>query len=141
MTRKMKVFLVCSLVLNVLLAGALAGNVSHHMGHGFGFLGDRMLVGQLPPDKQKLFREAMGNMRAQGHDLRQQMRETRERALATLTATEFDEAAYQTEVDKLRVLRGLMIQRVADTTKDLARQFDPEERELLGRYLRDVPPP
>jgi uncharacterized membrane protein len=137
----MKVLLVTSLVLNVLLAGALIGNVSHHMGRRFALMHERALVVELPPEKQKLFHEAMSSMRMEGRDLRKQIGETRERAIAVLTAPEFDEEAYQAEVDKLRVLRGLMMQRVANTTKELAKQFDPEERRALGGYLRDVPPP
>ncbi len=141
MTKRMKILLVVSLVLNVLLAGALIGNVSHHVGRRFAFLHEQAMVAQLPPEKQQLFQEAMRSMRLECRDLRKQIGETRERAIAVLTATEFDEQAYQAEVDKLRDLRGQMMQRVANTTKELAKRFDPEEREALGGYLKDVPPP
>ena len=68
------------------------------------------------------------------------IRETRERTISILRAPVFDEAAYQIEVEKLHQLRGLMMQRLADATKDLAKQFNQEERRGLAEHLRRPPP-
>jgi uncharacterized membrane protein len=62
--------------------------------------------------------------------------------LDILTAPEFDEQSFQREVDKLHELRNRVADRVADAALELAKQFGPEERKLLGEYLeRSRPPP
>jgi uncharacterized membrane protein len=139
----MKILLVASLVLNLLLAGVILGNVSHHMGRKhFGFKQhEQKLVAKLPPEKQRLFRDVMGRADSEREDIRRQIGETRERALSILIAPEFDERAFQVEVEKLQDLRGMIGQRLADATRELAKQFDSEERKVLGGYLKRPPPP
>jgi uncharacterized membrane protein len=139
----MKILIVASLVLNVLLAGVIMGNVSHQMGRKYlGFKQhERKLVAKLPPEKQRLFRDAMERAHLECEDLRKQIGNTRERALSILTAPEFDERAFQAEVEKLHDLRGMIAQRLADATMELAKQFDSEERKVLGGYLKRPPPP
>jgi hypothetical protein len=56
-------------------------------------------------------------------------------------APKFDEPSFQREVEKLRELRGQVSDRMAGATLQLAREFDPEERKLLGRYLERPPRP
>ena len=143
MTRNMKILIVASLVLNLLLAGVIIGNVSHHMGrkHFGSKQHEQKLVAKLPPEKQRLFRDVMERAHAESDDIRKQIGETRERALSILTAPEFDERSFQAEVEKLHDLRGLKMQRLADATKELAKQFDAEERTVLGGYLKRPPPP
>jgi Spy/CpxP family protein refolding chaperone len=72
--------------------------------------------------------------------IRKQMDEARGRVLLILSAPEFDEAAYQAETAKLEELRGVMMQRFADATRDLAKQFNQEERKALSEHLRQPPP-
>lgn len=74
-------------------------------------------------------------------DIRKQMDKGRERVLSILSAPEFDEAAYQVETAKLEKLRSVMMQRFADATKELAKQFNQEERKALAEHLRQPPPP
>jgi len=58
-----------------------------------------------------------------------------------LTAPEFNEAAYQIQVEKLHELRGIMMRRLANATMELARQFDQQERKVLAKHLRRPPRP
>ena len=96
---------------------------------------------KLPPDKEKLFLDTMEKVFRENRDIRKQMDEARERVLSILSAPEFDEAAYQAEAAKLEKLRGLMMQRFAEATKELAKQFNQEERKVLAEHLRQPPPP
>lgn len=143
MSRKVKILVVASVVLNVLLAGVIIGHMTQ-MGRWSAFKKDRSLEAKLPPEKFKLFTEVMGGAKSECKQIRKQIRETRAQTLSILTASEFDEESFQREVDKLHELRGQVTDRVAEATLVLARQFSPEERQLLGEYIersRPRPPP
>lgn len=136
MSRKVKILVVASVVLNVLLAGVIIGSVAHQkMGRWSAFRHDRAMAAKLSPEKYRLFTEVMDGARSECKQIRRQIRETREETLGILTAPEFDEPSFQREVAKLRELRGQVSDRMAGATLRLAREFDQEERKLLGRYL------
>ncbi len=141
MSRKIKILVVASMVLNVLLAGVIIGNLTHQMGRWSAFRNDRALAAKLPPEKYKLFTEIMGGARSECKQIRKQIRETRAQTLGILMAAEFDEQSFQREAARLRDLRGQVSDRMAGATLQLARQFDSEERRLLGRYLERPPRP
>jgi uncharacterized membrane protein len=90
-----------------------------------------------PPDKEKLF---LDKVFRENRDIHKQIDEARERVLSILSAPEFDEAAYQLETAKLDELRGLTMKRFADATRELAKQFNQEERKALAEDLRRPPP-
>lgn len=136
MSKGLKILVICSLVLNILLVGIVIGHFSHRF-RDEGFLRkpwhERM--SELPPEKQDLFSKTMDQARSTSRDIHRKIRNTRRRALDILTAPEFDEAAYRSEMEKLHVLRGNMMRNLADLTTDLAKQLDQEERRALARML------
>jgi len=141
-SNKTKMLIIGSLLLNALLVGVIIGNISHRVGgerffrrHG------REFAVKLPPDKQELFFTTMKRVHGENRGNYRQMREARQRTLLILTAPEFDEAAYQSEVAKLHQLRCRMMQRLADATTELAKQFNQEERKALADHLMHPPPP
>lgn len=142
MSKKMKVIIICSLVLNVLLMSIIVGDVSRRLSK------DELIKKQaselkakLPEDKRKLFDEVMGKLYSDSGDTFKQIREARENALKALSAPEFDEAAYQKEVEKLHKLRRIMKQRLADAAKELAHQFNRKERKILADFFINPPGP
>jgi len=136
MSRTVKIVVVASVVLNVLLAGVIIGSLAHQkMGRWSAFRQDRALAAKLPPEKYRLFTEVMGGARSECKQIRKQIKATRAQTLGILTAPEFDEQSFQREVERLRDLRGQVSDRMAGATLQLARQFNPEERRLLGKYL------
>jgi uncharacterized membrane protein len=142
MSRKVKILIVTSVVLNVLLAGVILGNVFHHLGRRPPIGHDRTLAAKLSPEKYRLFTDVMGDARSECKQIRKQIRASREQTLGILTAAEFDERSFQQEVATLHELRGRVANRLADATLELAKHFTPEERKLLGAYLeRSRPPP
>lgn len=142
MNKKMKILVMGSILLNVLLVGIIIGNVSHRLSiEKFDRKHAPELAVKLSPDKEALFFETMEEVRAGSRDIHRQIEEARENALSILTAPEFDEAAYQVAVDRLHELRGILMQRLADATKQLAQQFNQEERRGLAEHLKRPPHP
>ena len=142
MTKTIKLLILGSVVLNILLIGVIIGHVSYRL--GWKESGRRHvpeLAVKLPADKEELFLQTMKGVHLENRNVLRQIRDTRERALSVLTAPEFDEAAYQNEVVKLHWLRGLMMQRLAGAAKELAKQFNQEERKALAEHLRRPPRP
>ncbi len=141
MSKKIKIVVVASVVLNVLLAGVIIGNMAHQMGRWSALRHDRAIAAKLSPEKYRLFTEVMAGARSECKQIRKQIRDTRAQTLGILMAPEFDEQSFQREVARLRDLKGQVSDRMADATLHLARQFNPEERRLLGKYLERPPRP
>jgi uncharacterized membrane protein len=140
MSKTIKILVISSLVLNLLLVGFIAGNISHRFFTEDSFRGkSRELAAKLPPDKKKDFLDTMDKVRLENRDIRRQIRETRERIFNILTAPQFNEASYESETKKLEELRGLMTERLSHAAKELARQFNQEERKILAEHLRRPP--
>jgi uncharacterized membrane protein len=137
MSKTIKILILTSLVLNILLIGFIIGNVSHRL-----FRENPLrrkppeLAVRLPQEKEKLFFDTMKKVHVENRNIRKQIRNARERIFTILTAPQFDEASYDSEVKKLHELRGLMMQRLSNATKQLAKQLNQEERKGLAEYLR-----
>ncbi len=142
MSKKMRVLIIGSLLLNVLLVGVIIGDMSHRwQEEHYAGRRARELALKLAKDKAGLILKTVERVHLNNRDVHKQIREARKRAMKILTAHHFDEAAYQIEVEKLHELRGLMMRRLADATMELAKQFDQEERRALAQYLRRPPRP
>ena len=142
MSKKMKVLMIVSLLLNVFLVGIIIGDMSHRFRkkppigkHA------RELASKLPEDKAAIILKTMETVHMNNRDVRKQIREARQRAMNIMTAQRFDEAAYQIQVEKLHELRGLMMQRLASVTMELATKLNQQERKILAQYLKRPPRP
>jgi uncharacterized membrane protein len=138
MSKNIKILIVCLLVLNILLIGFVIGDVSHRFFKGDSFRKKSPeLSVKLSPEKEKLFLDTMEKVRLENRGIRNQMKETREKIFSILIAPEFNEIAYESEAKKLHELRGLMMQQLSNAMKELAKQFNQEERKALTVYLKD----
>lgn len=137
MSKKTKILIFSSLLLNVLLAGVIIGDVSHRF-HKEYFVRKSVkeFASKLPGDKAALFLETVKRVHLNNRDAYNQIREARKEAMNLLSAPEFDEAAYRLQVEKIHELRSLMKHRLADATIELARQFSQKERSALAQHLR-----
>lgn len=137
MNKKVKILIFSSLLLNVLLVGAVIGDVTHrfHIEH-FVRKSVKEFASKLPEDKTALFLETVERVHLNNRDAYNQLREAREEAMKFLSAPEFDEAAYRLQIEKIHELRSLMKRRLADATIELARQFSQQERSALSQHLR-----
>ena len=137
MSKKMKILIFSSLLLNVLLAGIIIGDVSHRF-HKEYFVRKTVkeFASKLPGDKAALFLETVKRVHLNNQDEYNEIREARKEAMKLLSAPEFDESAYRLQIEKIDNLRSLMKRRLADATIELARQFNQEERSALAQHLR-----
>jgi uncharacterized membrane protein len=137
MSKKVKILIFSSLLLNVLLAGVILGDVSHRF-HKEYFVRKSVkeFASKLPGDKAALFLETVKRVHLNNQDAYNKIREARKEAIKLLSAPEFDESAYRLQIEKIDTLRRLMNRRLADATIELARQFSQEERSALAQHLR-----
>lgn len=137
MSKKMKILIFSSLLLNVLLAGVVIGDVSHRFHKEYSVRKSvKEFASKLPGDKAALFLETVERVHLNNRDAYHQIREARKEAMTLLSAPEFDEAAYRLQVEKIHELRSLMKRRLADATIELARQFSQKERSALAQHLK-----
>jgi len=136
MSKKMKIMVLSSLLLNALLIGVIVGDFSHRFGREH-FIGRHAeLISKLPQDKAALFLKTVEKVHLNNRNIYSQIREARKEAMQILAAPEFDEAAYRLELKKLHELGDLKMQGLANATIELARQFGQEERRALAQHLR-----
>jgi uncharacterized membrane protein len=140
MSKKIKILIFSSLLLNVLLAGVVIGDVSHRF-HKEYFVRKSVkeFASKLPEDKAALFLETVERVHLNNRDAYHQIREAKKEAMKMLAAPEFDETAYRLQVEKIHELRSLMKRRLADATIELAKQFSQKERKALAQHLRHFP--
>lgn len=136
MSRKVKILILASVLLNVLLTGMILGHFSHWIGHTW----SRSHAVDLPQEKKDYIQAALRKAFKENRSLHDEMRRRREHTLRILKTEPFDEAAYQREVENIHTLRGQMMQHLADTVKKLAKELSPEERQALAEILRRPPP-
>ena len=140
MSKKMKILIFSSLLLNVLLAGVVIGDASHRFHKEyFDRKSVQEFVSKLPGDKAALFLETVERVHLNNRDAYHQIREAKKEAMKMLAAPEFDETAYRLQVEKIHELRSLMKRRLADATIELAKQFSQKERKALAQHLRHFP--
>lgn len=136
MSKKMKMMVIGSLLLNALLIGVIIGNWSHRFGREH-FIGRHAeLISKLPQEKAELFLKTVERVHLNNRNIYHRIREARKEAMRILAAPEFDEAAYRLELKKLHELGDLMMQGLANATIELAREFGQEERKILAQHLR-----
>lgn len=136
MSKKMKIMVISSLLLNTLLIGVIVGDLSHRFG-GEHFVGRHAeLISKLPQDKAELFLKTVERVHLNNRNIYNQIRKSRKEAMKILAAPEFDEAAYRLELKKLHELGDLKMQGLANATIELARQFGQEERRALAQHLK-----
>jgi uncharacterized membrane protein len=137
MNKKIKILIFSSLLLNVLLAGVVIGDMSHRF-HKEYFVRKSVkeFASKLSADKAALFLETVERVHLNNQDAYNQIREARKEAMRLLSAPEFDESAYRLQVEKIHELRSLMKRRLANATIELAKQFNQKERKALAQHLR-----
>jgi uncharacterized membrane protein len=152
---KARTILAGSLLLNVLLLGALGGYALRHAfspPHPPPPPSWRQWTEEgakrLPPGLREKFLDAMSAAREHNKGLREEGKQARERALDALGAERFDAESYRSETDKAHALRAQAVRAFADAVGRLAESLSREERAALADMLRDrsaadrsLPPP
>lgn len=142
MNQKIKLFVIGSVLLNILLAGVILGHLSHRLGMPpRPPFAEPPELSQLPKDKQLMFRAAMEGAREKAEDTRRKTRALKKEMEAILSAEPFDKAAYEAKVKKVIALHEQRKQYFADAVAGLAQKFTQSERKVLAKIVRRPPPP
>ncbi len=133
MTKNMKIVFTVSVLLNILMAGVLAG---------FAVKCNQPEPWRAPPAMEKLSPEGRALMKQSFDQSRDTMRQTfqdarqlRERLNSILEAETFDPEAYAAASAALREHQVKIMERRAQTAGDLAAKLNPEDRRLMADWL------
>jgi len=139
MSHFLKAFIAISVLLNLLLAGIVVGDVGRY------FVGSRKhytmqeIAMALPTDKRERFEDTMEHAEQDTGELRQQLSDKRKKAISLLKAEPFDKAAYLAQMQEIHQLHGQIMQRMVEAVAGLAEQSTPEERATIADMLRRPP--
>jgi uncharacterized membrane protein len=124
-----KIFIIASVLLNILMAGVIAGHF------GKRYVGNDHFK-TLPADSQETLGAAMDKVKSDNTTLQEQLTASRKKAAGLLKTEPFDRAAYLSEMERGHKLRGQMASKMALAIADVAEQFTPEQRAALADALR-----
>ncbi|HEX9453411.1 MAG TPA: periplasmic heavy metal sensor [Candidatus Binatia bacterium] len=142
MNRTARITFVASIILNVLLIGVLLGQTPRRFDRGA--LRQQRLdqaLKDLPEADQNRLRERMQKLRAAADPLFGQIRLAEDEAVQLLGKENFDEAAYDNQVNKINALRQNMTRQLSQVVKDSTKDLSAAERRRFADLLRRPPPP
>ncbi len=133
MKRNIKIFIITSVLLNILMAGVIFGNIGKYFLNKHKI--SQEIVNSLPDDKRKLFKETMNSAEKATGELHEELDNARKEAANLLKAEPFDKEAYLSQVQHISELRGQVMQKMSQSVAALAEQFTQEERSILAETL------
>ena len=142
MNRTARITFVASIILNVLLIGVLLGQTPRRFDRGAQRQQrlDQALK-DLPEADQNRLRERMEKLRAAADPMFGQIRLAEDEAVQLLAKENFDEAAYDNQVNKINELRQNMTRQLSQVVKDATKDLSAPERRRFADLLRRPPPP
>ena len=141
MNRNARITFVASIILNVLLIGVLLGQTPRRFDRGA--LRQQRLdqaLKDLPEADQNRLRERMQKLRAAADPLFGQIRLAEDEAVQVLGKENFDEAAYDNQVNKINELRQNMTRQLSQVVKDSTKDLSAPERRRFADLLRRPAP-
>lgn len=140
MSRRMKILLIVSIILNVFLVGVIAGGI-WRWSHGYGTrVGWRMqAIEALAPDQRRGFRAAMRQTTFASRDLVIEGRRARAEAARLYVQPHFDAVAISAELDRARTADVTLRERLERRVVDFSAGLPLAEREKLADALRQGP--
>jgi uncharacterized membrane protein len=141
MSKRVKIVFLASLVLNLLLAGVIAGLAPRHL-DARPARQERLeaALRSVPEPTQSRLRDHFSQLRAAADPLRRELEQARAEALRLLSVEPFDESAYDSQLNKAERLRAEMFRRTGQLLKQQAKQLSPDERKMLAEVLRRPQP-
>jgi len=124
-------FVAASVFFSILMLGVMTYSITV-FGYGFKRLES---FKSLPEDKQTLILDTMEKVRESNAGVREQIKVTKQSLMEVLTAPEFDEKAFQANVDKMNELHDQMFLSVTSAIKEIAPLFTQEERKALADII------
>jgi uncharacterized membrane protein len=137
MTRTIKTCIAASLLLNLLLAGVLAGQWLKGGGdYAPPSRWREALTEHLPPDRQAIYDRAMQAAREDNEPTTKALREAWQEVREALRADPFDKRRYLAAMEQVRRLDVQRKTRTAEAIAEAASQFTAAERAALAEAMR-----
>lgn len=140
MSKRLKIILFISIIVNVLLIGVVIGHfstrflVKKHFKNHFPEIST-----ELPAEKQEMLMDAMMKLHKESRGIKRKIHRVRKEIVKVLTAPEFDEQLYDKKVQELHNLHGEMAKGLSEVTKKLAVKFTASERRVLAEIIKRRP--
>lgn len=141
MSRTAKIILSVSLLLNLLLAAVLAGNMMKCFNNPYRRHSIHEIAEAFPPESGRRFEEAMLRAKERSTPLFDRMSKAKEQATALLKATPFSKEKYLAKMHEIHDLHGEMLFFMAGNIATIAEELQPQEREALAGMLHHPPRP
>lgn len=142
-SRVMHVVLTISLILNILVAGIVAGAIWRWQRGDLGRLGASRQTGRLlaaadvlQPEHRRAYRHALRTVRDNSHDLIATARAARREAAAAFLADTFDQGAVAKALAKARTADFALRARAEAAVLDVTAGLPVSERQRLGNALK-----
>jgi uncharacterized membrane protein len=142
MNRSARITFVASIILNVLLIGVLLGQTPRRFDRG-AQRQQRLdeALKDLPDADQNRLRERMQKLRSAADPMFGQIRNAEDQAVQLLAKEPFDEAAYDSQINKINELRQNMTRQLSQVVKDAAKDLSSTDRRRFAELLRRPPTP
>ncbi len=142
MNKKIKLFVLCSVLLNALLIGTAIGHFygrfTHNPEDQIAAILDKSKINF---DKRKYLLNKVDQIRQGNIAKWEQIKKAREESLKILTAKTFDANAYRKVLSGLFGLRDQHHQRMTEVIVEIASELDQQDRIALAETLRRPPAP
>jgi len=136
MSKKLKLFVLISVILNVTLIGIIAGYSYQHFSVK---RGDKIIAlldhSSLSEDKRNSFKEKLQNI-FHNKNKRKNKQKWRDETLAILTAEKFDVDAYRAQLEKMITRRNQNKRERVEILVEIASQLNQSERKDLAEIFR-----
>jgi uncharacterized membrane protein len=131
LNKNIKIFIVCSVVLNIFLIGFVVGKLTHR--RSTGEVGE--MVKMLPPTKRDIANRLLTSGSAEDRVKIAELRDVRKGIVDELNAAEFNAEDYQKKLDELERIRTQLKEHYTMAVKEMASNFTVDERRALVKAL------
>jgi len=135
MNRFLKIVITVSVLLNLLLAGIIIGDIGHYFMSPKKHITLQDATATLPPDKREHLKNIISHADKDIGALRQKLDDDRKKSADILKTEPFNKAAYLMQMQDMRQLRVQITDRTADAVVGLAAQTTPQERASMADIL------
>lgn len=144
MSRKIKLFILVSVLLNIILIGIIAGHSYHRYGmkHGerlAGEVAELLDRSSIAEEQREVLKQSFRNATSRPEKT-EDMKRAQEEALTVLTAEKFDKAAFRKKIEKNHQNFGKRRQQITDAIVNIASNLNQDERKELAELLRKYRP-
>lgn len=137
--KKIKLLIVVSLLLNMILAGALVGMCFREQDRSPVTVLKMWGKNELSDEKRAQFDDMMQKLENETQDIRQKVQDARQDMMQKLSAEPYNKGAYLASVTTFQRLMKTQMWQFANAVADYAKTLSPEERASLAKMLNKRP--